>query len=104
MQQVIPFALLCLIAGGMAFGEEENLVRGRSYAYWPQPSYGDCLDEEDKTQLVWETFPDDAATMLSMPLMTRRGSSASNRFRSRRLGSRKMIELHTCSHMDYAAC
>ena len=51
MQQAIPFALLCRIAGGMAFGEEENLVRGRRYAYWPVPSYGDCLNEEDMTQL-----------------------------------------------------
>lgn len=52
IQQAVSFAILCLIAGGMAFGQEENLVRGRRYAYWPQPSYGDCLDEEDKTQLT----------------------------------------------------
>jgi hypothetical protein len=37
---------------GSASAAERNLVRGRSYEYWPLPAYQLCKDEGDKTQLT----------------------------------------------------
>ena len=53
MQKVISIALVCLVAVGTAFGEQEkNLVLGRPYTYWPEPLYNDCKDAGDITQLT----------------------------------------------------
>jgi len=53
MHKLILLALVCLVAVGTAFGEEEkNLVLGRPYTYWPEPLYNDCKDDADITQLT----------------------------------------------------
>ena len=45
------FVTACWLVGA-GTAAERNLVLGRSYQYWPLPSYQLCKDEGDKTQLT----------------------------------------------------
>lgn len=51
---MITATLVCLsfLPTGACGAGERNLVLGRQYTYWPDPSYGDCADTQDLTQLT----------------------------------------------------